>query len=60
MVLVGFFGSLTTFSSFAFDCSVLWQERRYAMLVADLLGQNVLGLLAMWAGIVAGGGLARG
>ncbi len=59
-VLVGFFGAFTTFSSFAFDCHALWQEGRYAVLFLDLLGQNVLGLAAMWGGIVAGGGPARG
>jgi fluoride exporter len=60
VVLAGFFGSFTTFSSFAFDCTTLWQERRYGVLVADMLGQNALGLLAMWAGITAGGGPVRG
>ena len=59
VVLVGFFGSFTTFSSFAYDCSALWQERRYAVLAADVLGHNVLGLLAMWAGIAAGGWSSR-
>ncbi|HZN41881.1 MAG TPA: CrcB family protein [Planctomycetota bacterium] len=60
VVLVGFFGSFTTFSSFAFDCSSLWEERRYGVLAADVLGHNLLGLLAMWAGIAAGRGASRG
>lgn len=50
-VLVGFFGAFTTFSSFAFDCVMLGQDRRFLALALDLVGQNLLGLLAMWGGI---------
>jgi len=53
-VLVGFFGAFTTFSSFAFDCHELLAARRYAWLVADLVGQNVFGLAAMMLGIGLG------
>lgn len=53
-ILVGFFGAFTTFSSFAFDCVALAQERRWLWFGLDLVGQNVVGLLAMWGGMVLG------
>ena len=55
-VLAGFFGAFTTFSAFAFDCVALLREGRWLACVLDLVGQNVLGLLAMWGGIELGGG----
>lgn len=54
-VLVGFFGAFTTFSSFAFDCQQLLAERRYAALLANFVGQNVLGFAALLGGIAAAG-----
>lgn len=53
-ILVGFFGAFTTFSSFAFDCVALAQERRWLWFGLDLVGQNVVGLLAMWGGMALG------
>lgn len=53
-VLVGFFGAFTTFSSFAHDCVVLGQARRFVALAVDVLAQNVIGLVAMWAGMALG------
>lgn len=52
-VLAGFFGAFTTFSSFAFDCHELLVTRRFAWLAANVLGQNLLGLAALAAGIAA-------
>lgn len=57
-VLVGFFGAFTTFSSLAFDCVMLAEDRRFGALALDLLGQNVLGVVAMWGGIACGNWLA--
>jgi CrcB protein len=54
-VLVGFFGAFTTFSSFAFDCQQLLAERRYTALLANFVGQNVLGFAALLGGIAAAG-----
>jgi len=53
-VLVGFFGAFTTFSSFAFDCQQLLVERRYLTMVANVLVQNGVGLLAMVVGLLLG------
>ena len=58
-VLVGFFGAFTTFSSLAFDCHELWQARRIALLLSNVLGQNLLGFAALWGGIALGEGLTR-
>jgi CrcB protein len=58
-VLAGFFGAFTTFSSFAFDVTALLREGRWLVAVADVLLQNLLGLLAMAAGIALGGGFPR-
>ena len=57
-VLVGFFGAFTTFSSFASDCVLLGQARRFLALAGDVLAQNAVGLLAMWAGMSLGGWFA--
>lgn len=54
-VFVGFFGGFTTFSSFAFDCHELWAARRFVMFALDVVGQNVLGLAAVGAGLWLGG-----
>jgi CrcB protein len=53
-VFVGFFGGFTTFSSFAFDCHELWVARRFALFAVDVVGQNVLGLAAVAAGLWLG------
>lgn len=50
-VLAGFFGAFTTFSSFAFDSQQLLAERRWLLLVGNVVGQNVLGLGALLGGI---------
>jgi fluoride exporter len=50
-ILVGFFGSFTTFSAFAYDCQVLLAERKFGMLLSNMLLQNALGILALWLGM---------
>lgn len=56
-VLAGFFGAFTTFSSFAFDGQQLLAERRWLLLVGNVVGQNVLGLAALLGGIGVAGWL---
>ena len=53
-VLAGFFGAFTTFSTFAFDCQELLQERRIAAMLANAAAQNVLGIAALWLGAALG------
>jgi CrcB protein len=59
-VLAGFFGGFTTFSSFAAECHALAADRRWTALALEIGAQNVLGLLALAAGVGAGGRLRRG
>lgn len=56
-VLAGFFGAFTTFSTFAFDCQELLQERRYAAMLGNAVGQNLAGIAALWFGALAGSAL---
>ena len=55
-VLAGFFGAFTTFSAFALDGHLLLVERRVLAFALNVVGQNALGLGALWLGIVAAGG----
>jgi CrcB protein len=55
-VLAGFFGAFTTFSAFAGDCYTLLAERRFGLLVGNVVLQNVLGIAGPWLGVVVGGG----
>jgi CrcB protein len=55
IVLIGFMGAFTTFSSFAYDNVVLLEQQRYSALIANLTLQNGLGIAAL----VLGSALAR-
>lgn len=55
IILVGFMGAFTTFSTFIFDSHSLLQKSQWLMVLGNLLGQNLLGLVAL----VAGWGLAK-
>ena len=56
-VLAGFFGAFTTFSAFAGDCHTLLAERRFVWLAANIVLQNLLGVIGIWGGIAVGTGL---
>lgn len=53
LVAVGFFGSFTTFSSFAVETMALAQGGALARSMVNILANNVLGLAAAWLGISA-------
>lgn len=53
-VFVGFLGAFTTFSTFAFDTTQLLREQRWAFALANLIGQNVVGLGCLFLGILVG------
>lgn len=55
IVAVGFCGSYTTFSSYAFESAVLASQRNWPMFAMNVLGNNALCLAA----VLAGGALAR-
>lgn len=50
VILTGFMGAFTTFSTFAFESSQLFSSGRWPLAVANLVAQNGLGLLAVLAG----------
>lgn len=54
ILLVGLLGGFTTYSSFAFQSAELLVGGRPATALAYMLATNVLGLVAVWAGLRAG------
>ncbi len=54
VVLTGFVGSFTTFSTFAFESAGLLQGGQIAAALANVAGQTVLGILLVWLGMAAG------
>lgn len=51
IVLTGFMGAFTTFSTFAFDSYLYAHESRWLLAVANIVSQNVLGILCVLAGV---------
>jgi fluoride exporter len=56
MVAVGFCGSYTTFSSYAFESFALMEQGQWLMMGANFFASNALCLVA----VLAGAALARG
>lgn len=50
LLAVGFLGSYTTFSSFAFESLSLWRGMGFSTALVNVLGNNLLGLLAAFLG----------
>jgi fluoride exporter len=55
LVAVGFCGSFTTFSSYAFETMTYFEHGQWGLMVANILGNNLLCL----GGALAGMALAR-
>ena len=55
LVVVGFCGSFTTFSSYAFETMSFFEHGQWGLMLANILGNNLLCL----AGALAGMALAR-
>ena len=51
ILLVGVLGGFTTFSSYAFQAVEMWESGRHGAAVASVLTSNLLGFVAVWAGI---------
>lgn len=54
VVLVGFLGGFTTFSSFAFESAGLIREGAWLAASGQLVGQNAGGILLLFAGLALG------
>lgn len=54
MLLVGFMGAFTTFSTYVFESANLAESGNWLALAANIAGQNVLGILCFYAGVVLG------
>jgi len=54
VILSGFLGAFTTFSSFMFETSTLVGDGEWGLALANIGGQILLGLLAMFLGLSAG------
>lgn len=51
MVLTGFMGAFTTFSTYAFESASLLRTGQWAYAAANIVGQNVLGIAFLFAGL---------
>lgn len=54
VVLTGFMGAFTTFSTFAFESAALFQASRPGLAVANLLLQNIVGIACVFGGLALG------
>ncbi len=54
IILSGFLGAFTTFSSFMFETSSLIGEGQWWLASLNIVGQITLGLVAMFLGLAAG------
>lgn len=50
ILLTGFMGSFTTFSTFIFDSQLFLCEGRWGATLFNLAGQIVIGMLCLWGG----------
>lgn len=51
LLLAGFMGAFTTFSSFAFDTGDLITRHQYLAAAANILANNILGITAFFVGL---------
>ena len=53
-LFTGLFGGFTTFSSFALDTMSLMKTGEYKLAILNILASNILGLLAVFLGLLLG------
>ena len=51
VVVMGFLGAFTTFSTYSAETLVLWESGRVGLAVANALGSVIVGLVAVAAGM---------
>ncbi len=54
IVLTGFLGAFTTFSTFVFESGQMMREAQWMLAVGHITLQNVVGVLALFAGLRLG------
>ena len=54
VVMIGFLGGFTTFSSFGLQTFTLLRDRELWFAAVNIVGSNLLGLLLVWAGYSLG------
>lgn len=54
VVLIGFMGAFTTFSSLAYECAALIRAERYFAATIHIVGQNAFGVALMFGGFALG------
>lgn len=57
-LMVGVLGGYTTFSTFGYETLSLMREGSHALAAANAVGQLLLGLAAVWAGMMVARGIA--
>ena len=50
LLITGFLGSLTTFSTFGLETYMSWEKGEWFLGIIDIVSNLVLGLLAVWIG----------
>ena len=50
ILLTGFMGSFTTFSTFMFDSYIMGKEGRLGFALLNVAGQILVGLICLWGG----------
>ncbi|MBN1311142.1 MAG: fluoride efflux transporter CrcB [Anaerolineae bacterium] len=54
IVLTGFMGAFTTFSTFMFETGALLREAQWELAALNLAGQNTVGLTCLFLGLIVG------
>lgn len=57
IILAGFMGAFTTFSTFMFDTGDLLQDGAWGLALGNIMFQSMLGLACMFAGLAMGRGV---
>lgn len=54
LILIGFLGSFTTFSSFVYETSELLRDNQWGLALGNLAAQNILGIAVFFVGLFIG------